>query len=115
MTDKEKKEALNEAFRDRFLVEKAPDFYYRLLKERGLCQIKDWSEMWVLVGRANEDIIRDLTRRGQITTHKGIAQRKAIEGITQKDTKSIPEFVLNRAKQIKILNYLRGLPENHKF
>lgn len=115
MTEKEKREALNEAFEDRELIKKAPKHYFKLLTSLGLCKISDKAETWELIGKANAELLIEIKELAGISREEAINRKNKIKGISQEDPSTIPEFVLNRAKQIKILAYFDGLGDNHKF
>lgn len=115
MTANDKREALNEAFKDRELIKKAPKHYYNLLSFLGLCKIADKSETWELIGKANAELLIEIKVLKSISREEAINRKNQIKGISQSDPTTVPEFVKNRAKQIKILSYFESLPENHKF
>ena len=115
MENTEIREQLNEALKDFYLVQKAPSRYFTMLQSLGYCKISDKSETWELIGKANAEILSEIRDKGQLRTEKGQQRIRGIKGITQSDPKSIPDFVLQRVKEIKIREFFRTLSQGFKF
>ena len=109
------REQLNQAFENFALVKESPDRYFKMLQSIGQCRIRNKSESWELVGRANYEILTEIKQKHLSRTEEGQSKISRIKGITQENPKSIPDFVLRKVKEIKIREYFATLPEGYKF
>ncbi|MGB0980002.1 MAG: hypothetical protein ACPGVV_11435 [Croceimicrobium sp.] len=115
MTTEAKREALNEALKDRGLIKKAPKHYYNMLASLGFCKISDAAETWDLIGKANVDLLQEIKSLQGFSMDEAKNRKHKITSIRREDPSTVPEFVKNRAKQIKVLQYFETLPDNFKF
>lgn len=117
LTGKGLKKALNDTLREyREGKIKAPAFAYDLFKREKLVEIpKD--ETWQYIRQAQKAVIEEAQemRRNPILKHA--AKRRLDDAllIKDQDIKSVPLSVVNKVKELRLIEFFRTLPKNHKF
>lgn len=117
LTGKQLKKALNDTLREyRDGKIKAPAFAYDLFKREKLVEISK-DKTWEYIRKAQKQVIEEAQemRRNPILKHA--AKRRLDEAllIKDQDIKSVPLSVVNKVKELRLIEFFQTLPKNHKF